>query len=75
LDALITEAMLKAERTISKKYTDTYQWSPALKAAITTLTYWKLRLSQLKGKVISQTPSIRYFSILGYPHPSVVPSL
>jgi hypothetical protein len=31
-----------------------YYWSPQLKAAINTLTYWKLRLSQLKGKIISQ---------------------
>jgi len=38
VDTLVTEAMLKAERAISKKNTDTYQWSPALKAAITTLT-------------------------------------
>jgi hypothetical protein len=53
LDRLFTEAMLKAERTISKKYSITNQWSPTLKAAIHTLTYWKLRLSQLKGKIIS----------------------
>jgi len=46
--------MLKAEHSISKKVTTTYQWSPNLKAAINTLTYWKIRLSQLKGKVISQ---------------------
>jgi len=54
LDNLITEAMLKAERRISKKVTTTYQLSPSLKAAINTITYWKLQLSQLKGKVISQ---------------------
>ncbi|MFN9980606.1 MAG: hypothetical protein ACK53Y_11850, partial [bacterium] len=53
LDKLFTEAMLKAERTVSKRYSTTYQWSPTLKAAIHTLTYWKLRLSQLKGKIIS----------------------
>jgi len=53
LDKIITEGMLKAERTISKKVTTTYHWSPTLKAAISTLTYWKLRLSQLKGKVIT----------------------
>ncbi len=53
LDKIITEGILKAERTISKKVTTTYHWSPTLKAAISTLTYWKLRLSQLKGKVIT----------------------
>jgi len=45
--------MLYAERSISKKISMTYTWSPKLKAAIQTLTYWKLRLSQLKGKAIS----------------------
>jgi len=53
LDKLITESMLRAEKRISKKYSTTYQWSPTLKKAIHTLTYWKLRLSQLKGKTIS----------------------
>jgi hypothetical protein len=53
LDRLLTEAMLKAERSISKKFSMMYQWSPRLKEAIHALTYWKLRLSQLKGKAIS----------------------
>ncbi len=53
LDKLFTEAMTKAERSVSKKYSTTYQWSPSLKAAIHTLSYWKLRLSQIKGKAIS----------------------
>jgi hypothetical protein len=53
LDKIITEAMIHAERSVSKKISLTYQWSPQLKAAIHTLTYWKLRLSQLKGKTIS----------------------
>jgi len=54
LDRLITEAMKHAEKSISKKYSITYQWSPHLKSTIHTLTYWKLRLAQLKGKTISQ---------------------
>jgi len=41
LDKLVTEAMRHAEKSISKKYSTTYQWSPHLKSAISTLTYWK----------------------------------
>jgi len=54
LDSLITEALLAAEKLISKKVSNTFQWSPSLSAAIYTLKYWKLRLSQLHGKPISQ---------------------
>jgi len=61
LDNIITEGMLKAERTISKKVTTTYHWSPTLKAAISTLTYWKLRLSQLKGKAITHHSLTKLF--------------
>jgi hypothetical protein len=53
LDRLTTEAMLMAEKKVSKKVSKTYQWSPSLSAAIYTLSYWKLRLSQLHGKAIS----------------------
>jgi hypothetical protein len=53
LDQIISEAMLSAEHSVSKKVSRTYQWSPKLKAAINSLTYWKLWLSQLKGKAIS----------------------
>jgi hypothetical protein len=54
LDTLITEAMLSAEKLISRKVSKTFQWSPSLSSAIYTLSYWKLRLSQLHGKTISQ---------------------
>ncbi len=53
LDTLITEAMLRAEKNVSKKVSKTYQWSPSLQASISALSYWKLRLSQLHGKAIS----------------------
>jgi hypothetical protein len=45
--------MLMAERCISKKVSKTYHWSPALSAAIYTLSYWKLQLTQHHGKIIS----------------------
>jgi len=61
LDKLLTKAMLKAERGISKKISKNYYWSPQLKAALNTLTYWKLRLLQLKGKIISQNTLSKIF--------------
>lgn len=46
--------MIHAEKMVSKKCSTTYQWLPYLKAAIHTLLYWKIQLSQLRGKAISQ---------------------
>jgi exonuclease III len=48
LDRTITEAMLQAEKDISKRITTTYQWSPKLKQAVQHLRYWNLRLRQAR---------------------------
>jgi len=53
MDEFITQAMLMAEKQVSKKVSKTYQWSPTLSSSIHTLTYWKLRLAQHNGKTIS----------------------
>jgi hypothetical protein len=62
LDTLITEAMLRAEKSVSKKVSKTFQWSPSLQASISALTYWKLRLSKLHGKAISTYSLNKQFS-------------
>jgi len=67
LDKIITEAMLHAERSVSKKISLTYHWSPKLKAAIHILTYWKLRLLQLKGKTISNHTLSKVFKHTNLP--------
>ena len=53
LDTVITESMLTAEKTISRRLTTTYQWSPPLKKAVYCLRYWHLRLRQVRGQPVS----------------------
>jgi len=52
LDTLMTESMISAERKASKKISTTYAWSPALKAAVSALRYWKLSLKRAHGQII-----------------------
>lgn len=52
-DKLLTECMLHAERTSSKKFSTRYQWSPALSSSVNAVRYWRLRLRQAKGIPIS----------------------
>jgi hypothetical protein len=42
LDRLITVGMLHAEKSVSRKVSKTYMWSPALSRVIHGLSYWKL---------------------------------
>jgi hypothetical protein len=60
LDCLLTEAMLSAERQISRKVSTTYSWSPHLKRAIANLRYWKLCLKRVNGRTILDSILIRY---------------
>lgn len=55
LDDTITKAMLFAERMAGKQYTRKFEWSPALKQAVTSIRYWKLRLRALRGHTASPT--------------------
>jgi hypothetical protein len=56
IDRILTESMLYAEKRGTKKYTDTYQWSPALAAAVNAVKYWRIRIKQLKKvKVAEET--------------------
>jgi hypothetical protein len=55
LDSIITESMLYAERQSGKSFSKNYEWSPKLKQAVHAVRYWKLRIQQKQGKVISRT--------------------
>jgi len=55
VDQLMTESMLAAERSVSRKISTTYAWSPKLKAAVSALRYWKLCLKRAHGQVISDS--------------------
>jgi hypothetical protein len=60
LDRLLTEAMLSAERQITREVSTTYAWSPPLKRAIANLLYWKLCLKRANGRTIPDSILIRY---------------
>lgn len=55
IDKLLTESMLAAERAVSKKFSTTYAWSPALKKAVSSLQYWKLCLKRANGLLVPDT--------------------
>jgi len=60
IDQLLTEAMCSAEKSIAKKVTTTYAWSPVLKQAVSNLRYWQLSLKKAKGRAIPDSTLIRY---------------
>jgi hypothetical protein len=62
VDRIITEAMLYAEKSVGKRYSSCYQWSPVLKATVQTLRYWHMRLKQLRQLPISMTKLQQYFA-------------
>jgi len=49
IDNLLTEGMLHGEKSVSRKYSKRYHWSPKLSTALKTLHYWQLRLQVAKG--------------------------
>jgi hypothetical protein len=55
IETLITESMLYAERSCSKKYTKYFEWSPGLIQAVETVRFWHLLLKRSKGLPISYT--------------------
>jgi hypothetical protein len=46
--------MLQAEKKLSKKTTNKYQWSPTLKKSVQAYRFWCLKLRQLKGSNVSK---------------------
>jgi len=73
IDRLLTEAMLSAEQTISKKVSTTYAWSPKLKEAISALRYWKLSLKRANGRTIPDSVLFKYQSAANI-DPTTLPS-
>jgi len=53
IDKLVMEAMLYAESKCARKFTTTYNWSPALKQAVQAVRYWRLRIKRANGTIIS----------------------
>jgi hypothetical protein len=49
LDRTITEAMLYAEASCSRKVTKRYEWSPSLIESVEVLRFWRLLLKISKG--------------------------
>jgi hypothetical protein len=62
LDTLITESMLYAERSCSKKYSKRFKWSPTQIQAVETVRFWCLLLKRSKGLPISH-PTIQHSRI------------
>jgi hypothetical protein len=58
IDKLLTEGMLHAEKSVSRKYSKKYHWSPKLSTALKTLHYWQLRLQVAKGNPFNQNKLI-----------------
>jgi hypothetical protein len=53
IDKLLTEGMLAVEKRSCKKYSDKFQWSPALAKAVNVVHYWRLCMKQAKGIIVS----------------------
>jgi hypothetical protein len=60
LDQIITESMLYAEATCSRKITKPYEWSPKLIHAVETTRFWQLLLKRSRG--IPVQPSTIYLA-------------
>lgn len=68
VDKLMTEAMLHAEREVSRKYSDTYHWSPLLSQAVQAKQYWEMRLQQAKGGLVPETRLVKLSTAAGILH-------
>ncbi len=51
---MLTQVMLASERAVSRKFSRTYYWSPALSQTVNALHYWKLILKKAKGGLVSE---------------------
>jgi hypothetical protein len=49
LDRTITEAMLYAEASCSRKFTKRFEWSPSLVESVEAVRFWRLLLKRSKG--------------------------
>jgi hypothetical protein len=49
MDKIITESVRYADRSVGKRYSTKYEWSPEILRSVNELRYWTLRLKQTKG--------------------------
>ena len=49
IDTILTESARHADRVVAKRYSGTYEWSPALLRTVNAARYWTLRLKISKG--------------------------
>ena len=59
LDKMVVQSALYAEKSISRRYSTKYQWSPALLKEVYVFRYARLRLKEMKGLPVTVS-SIRY---------------
>jgi hypothetical protein len=50
---LRTEGMLSSEKSVSRKLSKDYDWSPALKTAVNEYQYWDQSLKKAKGLTVN----------------------
>jgi len=67
LDKLITESMLYAERTVSSRFTKTWEWSPVMLAAVYAERFWRLALKKSRGRSVSDDLFNRTRILAGIP--------
>jgi len=75
IDQLVTEAMLHAERLCSKKYTNTFQWSPQMIQAVQRERYWRTQLKATRGKSTSPKALERLKEAAGFHEANYQPTL
>ena len=59
LDTIVVQSALFAEKSIARRYSTKYQWSPALLKEVYVFRYARLRLKAAKGIPVTEN-SIRY---------------
>ncbi len=65
LDAIITESMLHAERTVGACYTKTWEWSPVLLVAVYAKRFWRLTIKKSRGRFVSDELLTRTHNLAG----------
>mmetsp|Transcript_21350 Transcript_21350/g.30549 ORF Transcript_21350/g.30549 Transcript_21350/m.30549 type:complete len:1538 (+) Transcript_21350:1841-6454(+) len=51
---IITESDIYADRAVAKRYSEKYEWSPALLRVVDAVRYWTLRLKKAKGVPVDE---------------------
>jgi len=68
VEKLLTEAMIHTKKEVSRKYSDTYHWSPLLSQAVGAKQYWELKLRKAKGGMIPESRLVKLVTVAGIKH-------